>query len=73
MSSQDESLLNKATRKPTKVISIRVDEETANKFDKLCTKHKLVKADLYSWALERAIERVEFETSTTHNANTYSI
>lgn len=53
-----ENVIKDKEVKEKKVISIRVDKETSDKFDKLCDKHGLKKAGLYSWALEMAVEKL---------------
>jgi len=56
-----QNIMETAKKKPKKPMSIRVDKETELKFDKLCKKHKVVKAEIYSWALNEAIRKIEEE------------
>jgi len=56
-----QNVMNHSRKTPKKVISIRVATETSDKFDELCRKHHMTKADIYSWALNQAIKKLEAE------------
>jgi len=54
-----QNVMKHSRKTPKKVISIRVDTATSDKFDELCRKHHMTKADIYSWALNEAIKKLE--------------
>ena len=46
-------------KEPSMVTSIRVDVRVWERLDDLCKQHKIAKQDIYSWALEVAIAKIE--------------
>ena len=62
-------LFKNAIKKPKKVISIRVDEELSDNFDKLCKKHNIVKAEIYEWALDMAVTKISEKLEGKENVN----